>query len=170
MAFFDIVTLIIAVVFVIIGFWKGFLKTILKFGATLLALILSRLFGTALGNMILPDFINGDSALGERLSPSTLDNVNSSIAATVGTLLIFVVLFVIFRLIASWVSKARVHRFKSRILDKILGAIFGLVLSFGAIYAFAVALELMAVLVTLIAPSIDIYSAVENTVIFRHFF
>ena len=167
---FDIAVLVIAGIFVIIGIWKGFLRTVLKFGASILAIFLARLFGTTVGNTLFPQIIKGDSALGSRLSSGTLDNINASIAGTIGTAILFVVLFILFRLIASIVSKAVLKALNSGPLDRILGALLGLVLAAGVVYALALAVDIVAVVITFIDPSNEIYDIVNSSLIFKYFF
>ena len=170
MTVFDIAVLVIAGIFVAIGLWKGFLKAVLGWGAWLLAALLSRMLGGWLGDMLLPELIKGDGAIGSRLSSDMLDNINRSIASTVGTVIIFVVLLIAFKLIAKVAVKAVINGFKAKWLDKLLGALLGLVLAAGAVYALAFVTDIIAVLLSLIAPSLDIYGAIDNSVIFKYFF
>ena len=167
---FDIITLVIMCIFVVIGFWKGFLGSVLRFGATLSAIILAKMLGGTFGSMSMPELISENSELGSKLSSSALDNINSSLATTIGTILLFVILLMAFRIIASAVSKAVIGGLKSKTLDRVLGAILGLVLSVGVVYAFAFAINLVAMIMTLADPSADIYSVINRTVIFRYFF
>lgn len=167
---FDIAVLVIAGVFVLIGIWKGFLKTVLSWGAWLLAALLSRMLGSWLGNMLLPELIKGDGALGEKIPAATLENINSSIASTVGTVILFIVLLIVFKLVAKLIAKAVVDGFKTKWLDKLLGAVLGLVLAVGAVYALAFVVDIVAVLISFVAPSVDVYGAIDSSVLFKYFF
>ena len=166
----DIITIIITGLFVIIGIWKGFLKTVLKFGAAFFAVIIAKLFGGRVGLMILPEVIKSDSGIGSKLSEATLLNINTSIATIIGTALLFIVLFIILRIIAGIVAKAVVGGLKSKGLDRILGAVLGFVLSVGAMHVVALIVNFVAVIMTFINPSSDIYAVIDRTVFFRFFF
>ena len=165
----DIITLVIVGIFVIVGIWKGFLKTVFKLGATFFAVILAKFFGAPVGRMLLPEVIKSDSGLGSKLSSNTLANINSSISSIVGTLILFIVLFIILRIISGILAKAFVKGFRSKTLDRLLGAVLGLVLAAGVIYVFALVVELFALAITFIDPSSTFYSAIESTVIFKYF-
>lgn len=170
MSVFDIVTLAIAGVFVIIGFLKGFLKLVLKFGVAVLAVVTARLFGSGLGRMLFPNLIKSSSSIGARFSTSSLENINASIATVLGTLIVFAVVFIVFKLIAGIVSKAVSNGFKSKLTDKILGMVLGLALAAGIVYAFAFAVDIVAIVISFIHPSTDIYELINDTVIFKYFF
>lgn len=167
---FDIAVLVITGIFVLIGVWKGFVRMALRLGSTVAAVILSRMFGGMLGELILPAIIGSDSAIGARLPSSALDNVNRSISVTVGTLLIFVVAFIVFRLISGVIARAVTGGIKRRTLDRVLGAIFGFVIALGAIYALAFIVDIIAMTVIFIDPSSDIYDIIGSTKIFKYFF
>ena len=52
MSVFDMITLAIIGIFLIIGIWKGFLKLLLRFGAWILAAIIAKSFGGSLGKLL----------------------------------------------------------------------------------------------------------------------
>ena len=165
MTVFDIAALLIAAVFVIIGFWRGFVKSSLRLAALLASFVLARLFGGAVGRMLVPELVKSD-----RLSEQTLQKINSSLASVIGTVLVFAVLLIVLRLIARLIAKITVKSFGGKAIDKLLGALLGLVFAVAAIYSLAFVVDLVAIALSLIAPSVDIYSLIENSVIFKYFF
>ena len=167
---FDLITLIIAGIFVIIGIWKGFLKTVFKFGAAFLAVILAKFLGDPFGRLLFPELLKSDSAIGSKLSSATLEGINASLSSTLGTLILFVVLFIILRIIAGILAKLIVKGFNSKGLDRVLGGVLGLILAGGVIYVFALIVNIVALVMTFINPASDIYTVINNTVLFKLFF
>lgn len=167
---FDIAVLVIAGIFVIIGAWRGFLRTVLRIGASVAAVILSRLLGGALGIALFPELIGADSAIGQRLPSTALDNVNRSLAVTIGTLAVFILALIVLRLVVRAIAGIALKDFKSNAVDKLLGAVLGLLIALGAIYVLAFAIDVIAVVITFVAPSSDIYEIIEGSVIFKYFF
>ena len=170
MAWLDIATLGILGLFVLIGIWKGFLKTFLKLGATVIAVVVSRIFGEMLGKTLFPHLISGNTFLTKNISSSTIDEINSSFATIIGTAVIFIIMFVLLRIVAGFTSKIIKAKMKVGLIDRIFGALFGLVLAVGAIYAFAFVVNILATATAFFDHDAFIYSAVEETVIFKYFF
>ena len=94
---FDIITLAIFLISVVIGLWRGFLKTVIKLGAPVIAALGARFFGRPLGDLLLPELIKKRPS---SMSSGELERVNEAISSLVGTLIVFIALFVILRLLA----------------------------------------------------------------------
>lgn len=148
---FDIVILVMTLTFVGIGIWKGFARTLLRFGAAVVSLIVARLFGGMLGEALLP-------------------KGNEYLATLLGTFIVFATLYLILRIVIKILSKKINDGFKSRLIDKILGGCLGFLLAIGAVCTLAYAVDLVAALLLLFDSPWDIYDAVESSVIFRYFF
>lgn len=170
MMWIDIALLLMTVVFVTIGIWKGFLKLIIKLGAVVPAVVLSRAFGGFLGVTLFPSIIGKDSAIAKKVSYSALENINTSLAKVIGTLILFIVLFIIFKIILGVISNMVKKEFKVSLVDRLLGGVFGLVIALGAAYAVAFAVNIVAMVITLIDSANPIYASIEDTVIFKYFF
>jgi hypothetical protein len=55
-------------------------------------------------------------------------------------------------------------------VDRIIGAIFGLIVAFGLVFIFAELVRLSATVITYFAPDSTMFAAVEDTLIFKYFF
>lgn len=166
----DIAILIIIGIFTVIGIVKGFLRTLLGFGAWATAIIIARIFGARLGESVIPELIHSDGILGGRLSSSAIDSVNRSLAASIGTLIVFALLYLLLRLLARALARVILRGRCITLIDRLLGAILGLAVAAGVIFALVLAFDAIAAVVTLIAPDSDMYGSVENTSIFKYFF
>ena len=54
--------------------------------------------------------------------------------------------------------------------DRVLGAIFGLIVAFGIVSVFSEGVRVVATVMSYIDPSTSIFDTVENTVLFKYFF
>lgn len=165
MTVFDIATLLIAVGFITVGIKRGFVGYSLKLCALILSVLLSRLFGVAIGRALFSNLIISD-----RISADTLKNINLSVATILGTVLSFIIFRTVLGLLAKLVSRISVKSIKGKIADKLLGALLGVFFAAAAIYAIAFVVDIVAATVSLVFPNTDIYSMIERTVIFKYFF
>lgn len=163
---FDIVTLAVFVVSVIICVWRGFLKTVLKLGAPVLAALGARLLGRSLGKLLLPDLIKKPPS---GMSVDSLSRVNETIASIVGTVIVFVVLFIVFRLLAGLIAKIVKKVTKTSVLDRVVGAVFGILIAFAIMIVLAEALEIVATIGTFIYSEISLFEMMEDSVLFKYF-
>ena len=166
MNIFDIITLIVFLASVFICIWRGFLKTVIKLGAPVLAALGARFFGRSLGELILPELVKKSPS---GMSASTLELVNSTISSIVGTLIVFVVLFIVFKLLAGIFAKIIKKVTHSSLLDRVTGAIFGLLIGFAVMVALAEALEIVAMVGTFISSDIALFEMMEDSVLFKYF-
>ncbi len=161
----DIFALVIVGAFVLIGLWRGFVRSSLKLCALIASIIIARFFGAALGRALLPEIIKSNS-----ISSGTLEKINTSISSVIGTLAVFAVLYLLLSLLARLISKITVKGFAGKLTDKVLGALLGLFFGIAALYSLAFVFDIISAVVSLVAPSADMYSVVENSVIFKYFF
>ncbi len=170
MNFFDISVFVIVVLCFIIGVFKGLMRTVLKIGATVFAVVFANLIGPHVGLALFPNIIKSDSALVQNVSEHKLSAINETVAKTIGIVLLFLILFIIFRIIAGFIAKQVKKSDRISLLDRILGGVFGLFIAYGAVSVFAFALHLIAAIITLIVPSSNIYDTIEASAIFKYFF
>ena len=169
MTWLDIMVFLIVWISVFIGSWKGFLRTVLKIGAGVFAAVFSGLFGGIIGLVLFPKIIGSDSTLAVNISDASLEKINRTLAETIGIVLLFMIVFIIFRIIAGFIAKVVRRNDKISVIDRVLGAAFGLVISVGIIYTFAFAVNVTAAIITLISPQATLYTAIENSMIFKYF-
>lgn len=161
----DIFALVITGAFVLVGLWRGFVKSSLRLCALIVSVIIARLFGGALGRALLPNIIKSDS-----ISSETLAKINGSISSVIGTLIVFIALYLLLTLLAKLISKITVKGFIGKLADKLLGALLGLFFGIAALYSLAFVFDIIAAVVSLAVPSADMYFVVEDSVIFKYFF
>ena len=170
MIWLDISVLLIACIFIIVGICKGFSRLAIKLGAVVPAVVIARLFGGFLGTRLFPEIIHDDWKMAEKMSSDSLDNVNESLAKIIGTIVLFVVLFIVFKIILSVISKILKKNPNINLLDRIIGAVFGALMALGAIYTFAFAVNIIAMVVTFFDSGSSIYDVIDKTVVFKYFF
>ena len=163
---FDIMTLSVFIVSVVICLWKGFLKTVLKLGAPVLAALGARFFGRPLGELLLPELIEKPPS---GMSAATLERLNGTISSVVGTLLVFIVLFIAFRLLAGLLAKIVKKVTRTSVLDRAAGAVFGLLIGFAVAVVLAEALEIVAAVGTFISPEFSLFEMMEDSMLFKYF-
>lgn len=161
---FDIVTLAIIAVSVIVCTIKGFAKILLKIGAFILAVMLSRIFGEKLGLAVFPNLIKSDS-----ISASSLNKINNTLAQVLGTAVLFIVLFIILRIISMILSKVIKNAPVAGSLDRLLGAVVGVLMGVAVVYVFAVALNIYASIATYLNPDSEIFGTLADTYIIKYF-
>ena len=166
MNIFDIITLAVFAIAVIICAWKGFIKIILKLGAVVIAAAVAKFVGPMLGNALIPELI---STPPESMNVGTLGTVNETLASVIGTVLLFVVLFILLRIIAGLISKIITKVTHTSALDRILGAVFGFVVAFAFVVIFAKLVEIFATVSAFIDPDTAIFDTIEDTVLFKYF-
>ena len=164
---FDIITIAVFFVATIVCVWKGFLNILLKLGALVIAVIVAKLFGKAVGEACFSDLIGGS---GGKLDGMLFDKINESLVTIMGTVLVFAAIYILLRIIFFFVSKLLKKAEGLTVLDRILGAVFGLVTAFGLVCVFAVMVRVVATVAVYIDPSSAIFDTVEETVIFKYFF
>lgn len=162
----DIITLLVFAVAIAICVWKGLLNILLKLGALIIASIAARIFGSSVGDIWFSDIIKNS---GEGMTGEVLGRLNDSLSTVIGTILVFVIFYIVLRIIFYFVSKLVKKALGVSALDRILGAVFGIVVAFGFMFIFSELVRIVATVVTYIDPSSAIFETIENTVVFKYF-
>ncbi len=165
MNLFDIITIAICAMTVLICVWKGFLKIALKTGAIAVSAIVAKFVGPILGERFIPDIFKSSDAM----SAEVADKVNEMIATVIGTVLLFIVLFILLRLISGLIAKLVTNVTHTGKIDRVLGAIFGLILGVAFVFLFAEGVKIYASISTLINPDGAILEKIENSLVFKYF-
>ena len=163
----DIITIVAFALAVLVCVWKGFLKILLKFGAFVVSAIVAKFFGSAIGDMWFSDLIDVSSG---GMTASVLDKVNESISTVIGTVVVFVIFYIVLRIIFSLVAKLVKKAPGVTTVDRILGAVFGLVMAFGFMFVFSEIVRIYATVVTYFDAGSALFETIENTLIFKYFF
>lgn len=146
----DIIVLIIFSLSILICAIKGLLKILSGVGSFAVAFIVSKLFGNTLGERF----------LGEALG---------SFAGILGTLVLFVALLLLTRIIFFLLAKLITKVLHAKGLDKFLGALVGAVGGVAGIYVLSLALGLVMAVLELVGANTAIPSLVESSMILKYF-
>ncbi len=146
----DIITLVILSLSVLICAIKGFLKIIAHFGAFCVAMIASKLLGGWLGETFLGEALGG-------------------FASAIGTLVLFVLLLLLCRIIFTGVAKLITKVLKTKALDKVLGAIVGLAGGVAGIYVFSLVLGVVVSVISLIGVESALPAMIDSTLLLKYF-
>jgi uncharacterized membrane protein required for colicin V production len=84
--------------------------------------------------------------------------------------LVFLIFYILLRIIFSVAAKLVKKVPGITAVDRIIGAIFGLIVAFGLVFIFAELVRLSATVITYFAPDSTMFAAVEDTLIFKYFF
>jgi len=142
---FDILSLAIFAIFVIICAIKGLLGILSKWGSLFAAIILSRLFGGMLGETLLGDVLG-------------------NFAPIVGTALTFVLLYLLLRIILGGLGKLITKVFNVVALDHLLGAVVGALGGLAVIFLFTLLLELFVTVVGVVNENAEIITNIGNMI------
>lgn len=147
---FDIIAIVIFLVFVVVCAIRGFLKILSKWGAFFAAMILSKIFGGMIGEKLLGDALGG-------------------FAPIVGTIIMFVILLIVLRILLGIIAKTITKTLHLTTLDRILGAIIGAVGGLASVYLFALVLDLIVAVVSIFNADAEIVQNVQSTAILKYF-
>lgn len=124
MDFFDIFAISVLAVCTLVGIWKGFLYTVLKFGAFFLSVIVSKPLGALVSKLLreelLSDIISAEALL--------------FVIELLLVIFVFAIIFLVFKFFAKMFSKAFNKLFKSKKVDRLFGAVLGLCIGCGALF------------------------------------
>lgn len=146
----DIIAIIIFAMFVLICTVRGFLGILSKWGSFFAAMILSKMFGGMVGDMLFVDLLG-------------------SFAPIVGTALLFVVLFFVCRIILGALVKLITKVLHAKALDRFFGAILGAVGGVAAIFLFTFVLDVVVAVVSMFNVDANIIHMVNDTSILKYF-
>lgn len=161
----DIITLIICAGAVIICAWRGFIKIALKLGAVVIAAVTAKFVGPIIGEKLFSDLIDAPDGMGAKLAGI----FNSTLSSVIGTVLLFVVLFVVLRIFAGLLSKIITKMTHTTTVDRVLGAVFGLIAAAAFVFLFAEAVQIVATVAAFIDPDTELFTVMEDSFIFKYF-
>lgn len=150
MNIFDIIAIIIFAVFVLVCTVKGFLKILAKCGAFFVAMILSKPIGSYLGEELLGDVLK-------------------SFAPILGTVVMFILLYFVCRIIFGLLAKLITKALNTGALDHVLGAIVGVLGGVAAVFLFAFACDVIVAVVSFFNENAQIVTNLGNSEILKYF-
>ena len=149
---FDIFAIVIFALFVIICTFRGFLKILSKWGAVFAAIILSKIFGARVGDMLFSEV-----------------PVVNSFSNIIGTMLLFVVIFFLCRIILGALAKLITNVLNATAIDKVLGAIIGAIGGTATLFLFAFLSNILVLVVSFFSPEANIINMVNEAYILKYF-
>ena len=149
---FDIIAIALFVLFVIVCTFRGFLKILSKWGAFFAAIILSKMFGPRVGEMLLGDV-----------------DIIGSFSHMIGTAILFVVLFLVGRIILGALAKLITKLLNAKVIDKLLGAALGISGGIAAMFLFAFLCDILVLVVSFFNSEAGIIHMINDTSILRFF-
>ncbi len=147
---FDIISIIIFALFIIICAFKGFMKILAKWGAFFVAMACAKPLGSYLGVLL-------------------LGNALGSFAPIIGTVLTFILLYIACRIIFGFLAKLITKALNSGAVDHILGAIVGAVGGIATVYLFAFVCEIIMIVVGFFDSGADIIINIQQAEILKYF-
>ena len=146
---FDIIALVIFFAFVLICAWRGLLKIISKWAAFFAAMIIAKMLGAKVGFALFK---------------------NIPLAQYIGMVLLFVVLYIVCRLLFAQLSKAVNKILHTKTLDHILGGVVGVLGGSSVVFLFSFVLELVLVVISQFGFGDGLLHAFNSSKIFKFFF
>ena len=162
---FDIITIVIFALFVIICAFKGLLKILSNWGSFFGALIISRIFGAAAGEFLL----NALSGPISNMESKTLASLILNAIPTLGTVLLFFLVYLVLRLILGGLAKILKKVFDAKPLDHFLGAIVGVFGGIAVIFLFTFLIEIVGSITSALNINSGMLEAMEGSPILNFF-
>ncbi len=162
MTFLDFLCIAIIVVFTAICAFKGMKKIIFRMVAFIVAMLVAKLLGYKIGNFLLSDIIQID------IGPVS-NRVKETIISVVGTLLLFVILFIFLRLIFKVVEGKFEKNIQSIIIDRLCGALVGFLLGISIVFVFTEVVDAVLAVIAFVKKDIEVFNIAEESIIFRLF-
>ena len=161
----DILCLVIISASIVICTLKGLKKIIFKVCAFFLAMLLAKLFGFKVGDLVIPELVKDNKLFGSEMAKK----INDSIASVVGTIIIFIVSFVILRLIFKIVEFKLGSSMQSIVINRLLGALVGLFAGVAVVLLFTEVVNIIASVSAFVDQGDVFFDAIDNSVIFKFF-
>ncbi len=139
--------------------FKGIKKVIFKTAAFVISIIVAKLIGEKFGDLLLSEIIDLDVGI---LS----EKVNGTIIAVLGTLILFVLLFVFLRLIFKVIEGKYEKNMQSMIVDRILGALVGFFIGVAVVFVFTEVVDIVFTVIATIKQDTDIFDLIDDSIIF----
>ncbi len=145
---------------VVICALKGLKKIIFKIAAFVISVILAKLVGGKIGHLLLSDIININFG-------SLSSEINGRIISILGTLIVFILLFIFLKLIFKVVEGKMGQNIQSLIVDRLLGALVGFFIGVAIVLVFTEVVDIVLSVISLFKRDADVFDVVDNTIIFR---
>ena len=158
----DIICIAIIAACMMICLIKGFKKVIFKLSSFVIAMILAKLFGNRIGKALLSKIIDIDIG-------AFSDKLNSAIISALGTLIVFVMLFVLLRLIFKVVEGKMERSIRSVVVDRLWGALTGFIIGVAFVFVFTETVYIILTTVSAIKCSTEAVEYIDKTIIFKFF-
>ncbi len=158
----DYICLILLCASVVICAIKGLKKIIFRVAAFVISMILAKLLGNKIGTLLLSDIIRLDIG-------SLSDTVNGTIISLLGTLIVFLLLLIVLKLIFKVVEGRMGQNIQSMIIDRLCGALVGFFIGVAVIFVFTEIVDIVFTVISLFKNDTEIFELADNTIIFRLF-
>ena len=155
----DVISLSVLAIFTVIFAIKGLKKIVLTIISIAIATLLSRLFGNQFGELIVPRVIKN---INTNLTEESLDSISDALTSTVGVITVFILCFLIIRLLFKIVESDHFSGMRPNVINHILGACVGFVIGVGFIFAFSSVLYTVEAVAVTIDPSNTLPNTVDN--------
>ena len=162
---FDIITIVIFALFVIVCAFKGLLKILSNWGSFFGALIISRIFGVAAGDFLL----NALAGPISNMESKTLATLILNVIPALGTALLFFLVYLVLRLILGALSKILKKVFDAKPLDHFLGAIVGVFGGVAVIFLFTFLVEFVGSITSALNIDSGMLEAIKSSPILNFF-
>ena len=161
----DILSLVFILASVAICTLKGLKKIVFKICSFFLAMLLAKLLGFKVGELVIPELVKDNKLFGSEMAKK----INDSIASVVGTIIIFLASFIILRLIFKVVEFKLGSSMQSIVINRLLGALVGLFAGVAVVLVFTEVVNIVASVAAFIGQGDIFFDAIDNSVIFKFF-
>ncbi len=158
MGIFDYICMALVGASVVICALKGMKKVFFKMAAFIISVILAKLVGSKIGHLLLSGIIDIEA-------PSS--KLSGKIVSVLGTLIVFVLLFVFLKLIFNVVEGKMGHSIQSLIVDRLLGALVGLFIGVAVVLVFTEIVTVVFTVIALVKRDNDVFDITDSNIIFR---
>lgn len=160
----DTTLLIVVAFFVLIFAIKGFRKIFFSIISCAIALCLASLFGESVGILLGTDGLAPGFA---GFSEETVAKLNSMLSNFFGAVIVFLLCFIVFRLLFKVVEMKMNLSVHSVVINRLLGALAGLIVGIGFIFVLSFVLEVFATVLVRVSPESDLLVQINNSKIWN---
>ncbi len=162
----DIICVAVIALSTIICLFKGFKRIIFKICSFVIAMYVAKIFGCRLGNFLLSFFSTEGNNV---IDPALLEKLSSSMVSAIGTGIIFIVLYIILRLVFKIIAIKTERSAGSVIIDRLLGAVLGLLLGTAIVFVFTEIAEFVLSAIAYFKGEQEVLEIVNASGIFKFF-
>ncbi len=160
MTVFDYICFVIIGAAVMLCAFKGLRKIIFRLAAFIVSMIVARLIGDKIGNLLLSDVIQID------IGPIS-EKIKSTIISSLGTLVVFILLFIFLKLIFKVVEGKFDQNINSVIIDRLCGALVGFFLGVAIVFVFTEVVDIVITIIATFKKDGEIFDFVQKSIVFR---